>query len=133
LPYDGSFFEMGLNFYPKFEIKLFDKFKNPVKEWSNWPLSMYFTNDEIDFQHRIQLCQQNQFYFVFCRDEQEVQEDQKSINSVSDRWEQLVTQRDFTLTVFNQGSSLNYNVFLNGPMMDVQASNLPYEPQNTIF
>lgn len=48
---------------------------NPVPEWSEWPLAMYLSGDEIEFARRIQLCQRDEFYFAFCEESEPVPSD----------------------------------------------------------
>jgi len=57
LSYDGDSFDQYITSQPSFLIKLFDIYGNSVQQWPNWNMTLYITGDELDYSHRIQLCQ----------------------------------------------------------------------------
>jgi len=43
--------------FPLLKVRLFDVFDNEIFTWPEWNLALYFTDEEISYSRRIQLCE----------------------------------------------------------------------------
>jgi hypothetical protein len=68
-----------------------------------------------------------------CDDTDPSPADQTSLSNVLTRWDDLITNTNYDLTVELQGQKLNtYKMYLFGSQMDPLASNLPMSVANSV-
>ena len=130
--YDGSKFYQNVANVPEYKVRVYDQFKNQLPALpSDWILSLYLTNNELGTQNGIFFCLDTLLRtFKMCPDNKL----QPDLVNPLNRWNDLVTPKDFVLQLRNKNpSSLqNYSMSLSGSN-DSDNSNLPVDVQNTIL
>jgi len=100
-------------------------------------LQAYLTADDISYERRIELCNDGAQKIFYCSASSPLPADQQSLNPVLnpilDRWNQLITNKLYTLTIKQDGvTTLTYNMNVTGTPSDPYTSNLPIEVKNTV-
>lgn len=106
-----------------------------IPEWPGWSgLQFYISDDQISYNRRIELCDLNDFVYTMCDDTDPAPADQAGLNNVLSRWDDLITNKNYKLTVGYDGQTLApFNLFLFGSEMDPMASNLPMSVVNSVI
>jgi len=99
-------------------------------------LESYITSDDITDERRIPLCSDNAFRIFYCPADTPLPLDQQLLdplpNPIQDRWNQLITNKNYILNIKYGQSIKQFNLLVTGTPSDPYTSNLPMSIQNTI-
>jgi len=114
--------------------------ENSAEPWCHRPASdadlrAFITGPETAEERRLELCW-TKFTIEFCAPDALLPADQQTLSPVlapiEDRWERLIAQRTYTLSVVNRDQKKQFTFELTGAPSDPLASNLPLVVANCV-